>query len=104
MDITEEGFKWFQDHEWPRYQQQGNGIAEGLKRYLKDDLEKRLTGNHQGTRANAPIMRQKPEKPNIEIKIVDIAFAYNNAKLIALLRERGQHIIYQRFDKMREVE
>lgn len=89
MDITDESFQWFKDNEWHRYNEEGNGIAEGLKRYLKEQLEKKLTANHQGTSESAPVMRQAPEKPNIEIKIVDIVFAYNNANLIALLRQRG---------------
>jgi hypothetical protein len=38
------------------------------------------------------------------VKIADIAFSFNNADLIDLLRKRGQHIMYQRFDKMREIE
>jgi hypothetical protein len=38
------------------------------------------------------------------VKIADIAFSFNNADLIDLLRTRGQHIMYQRFDKMRETE
>lgn len=39
-----------------------------------------------------------------EVKIADIVFAFDNAELIQLLRTRGGHIMYQRFDKMREVE
>lgn len=39
-----------------------------------------------------------------EVKIADIVFSFNNAQLINLLKERGQHIMYQRFDKMRAVE
>lgn len=39
-----------------------------------------------------------------QVKIADIAFAFNNAELIQLLRLRGSHIMYQRYDKMREVE
>lgn len=39
-----------------------------------------------------------------EVKIADIVFAFNNRELIQLLRERGAHIMYQRYDKMREVE
>jgi hypothetical protein len=31
-------------------------------------------------------------------------FAYDNAELIELLKKRGNHIMYQRFEKMREVE
>lgn len=53
----------------------------------------------------------KTHKPHLvssvkinQVKIADIVFAFNNAQLINLLKERGQHIMYQRFDKMRETE
>jgi hypothetical protein len=39
-----------------------------------------------------------------EVKIADIIFAYDNAELIELLKKRGNHIMFQRFEKMREVE
>lgn len=39
-----------------------------------------------------------------EVKIADISFAFNNAELINLLKERGGHIVRQKYDKMREVE
>jgi hypothetical protein len=39
-----------------------------------------------------------------EVKIAEIVFSFNNSDLINLLKLRGQHIMYQRFDKMREVE
>lgn len=39
-----------------------------------------------------------------EVKIADIVFAFNNSELIKLLRLRGAHIMYQRYDQMREVE
>lgn len=39
-----------------------------------------------------------------EVKIADIVFSFNNAQLINLLKERGQNIMYQRFDRMRQVE
>jgi len=39
-----------------------------------------------------------------QVKIADIAFAFNNAELIKLLKTRGYYIKYQNFDKMRETE
>jgi hypothetical protein len=39
-----------------------------------------------------------------KVKIADIVFAFNNARLINLLKVRGQHIIWQRYPEMRVVE
>jgi hypothetical protein len=39
-----------------------------------------------------------------EVKIADISFAFDNAELIKLLKLRGAHIMYQRYDSMREIE
>ena len=52
-------------------------------------------------------MKKNSDNENIkisEVKIADIVFAFSNAELIQLLRTRGQHIMHQRYDKMREVE
>ncbi len=38
------------------------------------------------------------------VKVADIVFAFDNADLIHLLRERGNAIMNQKFEKMREVE
>lgn len=38
-----------------------------------------------------------------EVKIAQIIFAFNNSQLINLLKERGNYLIYQQFDKVREV-
>jgi hypothetical protein len=38
------------------------------------------------------------------VKIADIVFAFNNAKLINLLKKRGGFIANQKYDSMREVE
>lgn len=63
-----------------------------MKRELEQMLTQKLTE-----------MRQNPDKDmsNIkiqEVKIADIVFAFNNAELIQLLKTRGAHIMYQRFD------
>ena len=52
--------------------------------------------------------RLREDKQNFkdlsEVKIADIVFAFNNSELIGLLRARGAHIMYTRYEKMREVE
>jgi hypothetical protein len=39
-----------------------------------------------------------------EVKIADIVFAFNNTKLIELLRKRGGFIMNQKYDEMRATE
>ena len=52
----------------------------------------------------AEVQRRKAENPTQEINenvaIADIVFSYNNAKLILALRERGQQIALQKFDRV----
>lgn len=72
-----------------------------MKTYIKENLENALTDKLFEIRNNGS------NTSNIKIskvKIADIVFAFNNAELINLLRDRGRHIMYQRYDKMREVE
>jgi len=85
MDITPEGYSWYLNNVWAEYQQQGNGVAEGLKKYLIKEIEAKLTANHKGER-EGPSKLVDDKRPGIDIKIVDIFFAYENAKLIELLR------------------
>ena len=95
MEITEKAFNWFRDNIYPDDDAKGISIGKSLTTYMKAELEKML---------NEELEKADP-KPNIsEVKIADIVFAFNNAKLINLLRTRGGHIMYQRYDKMREVE
>jgi len=39
-----------------------------------------------------------------KVQIADIIFAYDNAKMINLLKARGNDILHMKFDKMREKE
>lgn len=102
LDITDEGYNWFKEHELPDYQAKGMGPAEGLKQHLTKELETILSRDQRGE-GTQPI-RNSIKRPNLEIKIVDIAFAYNNAKLISLLQERGKCIVYQKYERMHEIE
>lgn len=100
--MTDQAYEWFlKNIYYTRDEQRGISIGESLKTYLKNEIEKILTDKLK------QIQAQGAETSSIkinEVKIADINFAYDNADLILLLRERGSHITYQRFDKMREVE
>jgi hypothetical protein len=69
---------------------------------MKREVERILT------EALVKIRQEHPEDmKNIkinEVKIADISFAFNNAELINLLRERGGHIAKQKYDDMRKIE
>lgn len=83
------------------YEERGISIAGCLKDYMKTELEKLLTDKLREIKSSGS------ETSNIkitEVKIADIVFAFNNAELIQLLKARGNHIMYQRFDAMRAVE
>jgi len=68
---------------------------------MKREIERILSNKLDSLRASGEL----PSNIKItEVKIADIVFAFDNAELIELLRKRGNHIMYQRFDKMREVE
>lgn len=83
------------------YEERGISIAGCLKDYMKSELEKLLTEKLR------EIKNSGADTSNIkisEVKIADIVFAFNNAELIQLLKARGNHIMFQRFDAMREIE
>lgn len=83
------------------YEERGISIAGCLKDYMKSELEKLLTEKLR------EIKNSGADTSNIkisEVKIADIVFAFNNAELIQLLKARGNHIMFQRFDAMRDIE
>lgn len=100
MEITDKQYRFFMDNIFPRERSKRADISigEALKTYIKKELERILTDK---------LNELKPTNDNLkvhEVKIADIVFAFNNARLISLLRLRGGHIVFQRYDKMREVE
>ena len=101
MEITDQAYQWFLDNIFPQDKARGLSTGASLKAYMKNELERILTDKlHE-------ILSTGSQKSSInisEVKIADIAFAFDNAELINLLRVRGAHIMYQRYDKMREVE
>jgi hypothetical protein len=77
-------------------------VGESLKIFIKTELEKLLTEKLKEMRADPSV---DTASINIQqVKIADISFAFNNAEIINLLRERGGFIMRQQYDKMREVE
>jgi hypothetical protein len=103
-EITDEAYQWFLENVYRKNRDEENGIsiALSLKTYMKAELEKMLT-----ERLHAMKNDPNEDTSNIkisEVKIADIAFAFNNAELIRLLKLRGYYIKFQNFNKMRETE
>lgn len=103
-EINDEAYDWFIENIYRRNGDEENGISAGMsfKLYLMAEIERILTEKLEQMRREAP---EECRSINIrEVKIADIVFSFNNPQLINLLKERGSHIMYQRFDKMRQVE
>lgn len=65
-----------------------------FRNYLQQEIEERLT--------RLPDLGYEEPAPE-RIKVSMISFAFDNATLINLLRVRGAHIKFERYDKMREI-
>lgn len=90
LEISEKAFNFFLNNIYSREIQRKSdlSIGECLKSYIKRELERVLTEK---------LLEMKPTNENLkadEVKIADIVFAFNNARLITLLKQRGQHIIW----------
>lgn len=72
----------------------GHTKIAAFRDYIKKELEQRLT--------RLPDLGYEDPAPE-KIIIAMISFAFDNAELINLLRERGGYIKNQKYDKMREV-
>lgn len=102
-EITEEGYHWFLNNVYypGAYEERGISIGTCLKDYMKEKLERMLTDKLNEMRASGQDMSNIKIQ---EVKIADIVFAFNNAELIQLLKQRGNHIMFQRYDAMRAIE
>ena len=65
-------------------------MGKSFKTYLKEQFEALLNERLREDKENF--------KDLSEVKIADIIFAFNNSELIKLLRARGSHIMYTRYD------
>ena len=96
-EITDEAFHWFLNNVYYTgdFAAQGISIGFAFKTYMKTELERILTNKLVDMRASG---RDTSSIKISEVKIADITFAFDNAELIQLLRVRGSHIMFQRFD------
>lgn len=94
-EITDKAYDWFLVNIYPKDKQRGISTGESLKSYIKNEMEKLLTDKLFEMKAAG----QNTDSIKIsQVKIADIVFAFNNAELINLLKDRGGHIMYQRYD------
>ena len=104
MEITTDMWNHFLSEVYHKDDMEAQGISSAfaLKTFMKRELERILT---KALKENRELHPEDMKSIKIqEVKIADIVFAFNNADLINLLKERGGHIVRQKYDKMREVE
>lgn len=104
LAITPEAYDRFIENHFNTHDRAaGVSTGESFKTFIRKEVESTLTRylkeNGSGSDDHSHQTNQLTE-----VKIADIVFAFNNQDLINLLKERGQHITYQRYKKMREVE
>jgi hypothetical protein len=92
LDIPEAMWKEFIEKKYDPLS--GKTKIEAFRDYIKDELEERLT--------NLPDLGYEDEAPD-RIRIAMITFAFDNARLINLLRIRGTAIKFENYNKMREI-
>lgn len=83
-------------------------MKEELQRILTNQL-KTFKAEDEAAAEEAKKNNQEfvPKYGNISIKevlIADIVFAFDNADMITLLKKRGEHIMFNRYDQSRQVE
>jgi len=92
LDIAETMWKEFIEKKYDPLC--GKTKIEAFRDYIKDEMEERLT--------NLPDLGYEEEAPD-RIRIAMITFAFDNARLINLLRVRGTAIKFENYNKMREI-
>ena len=76
-----------------------------FKAFLKDGIENICTDEFKRKKQeDALLNREANDKDLDKIEIAEITFAFNNSKLIKLLRKRGTAIINQQFNKQKKIE
>jgi hypothetical protein len=87
LDITENMYKTFLANHYDPLS--GKTKIASFRDYLQQELEDRLT--------RLPDLGYEDQPPE-RIRISMITFAFDNAELINLLRERGQFIKFEKYD------
>lgn len=97
----------------PKHKRQldeGKSLVSEFKVYLKEELQRILTNQLRTFKAEDEAAAEEAKKNkkefvakyggiNIkEVLIADIVFAYDNAEMITLLKKRGEHIMFNRYD------
>jgi hypothetical protein len=95
MEITPSMWKQFTEVEYPRSHHGGKTMIEVFRQFIEDIIEERLT--------EMPDLGYEDVAP-ARIEIAILSFAFNNSELINLLKERGNYIKYENYDKMREID
>jgi hypothetical protein len=103
--ISPNAYTWFLEHIYhAKDKDAGLSTGESLKAYLVKEIEQNLTRFLLANKSDSHNHDDEHANKLTEVQVADLVFAFNNQDLINLLKIRGSHITYQRYDKMREVE
>ncbi len=101
-EISQHSYDWFLRTVYPADEANGVSPAFSLKNYMKNEIERQLDEHLIQKKATSSDNEHLAKLAHV--KIADIVFAFNNADLINLLKLRGNAIMNQKYDKMREIE
>lgn len=93
-EISQEAWDHFLATEYANIEGCKRSKARELRKYMKKELERYLTEE---------VPSQDFEEID-RVRIAQITFAFNNAHIVKMLKERGNFIKDVQFDKIREVE
>jgi len=96
LEITEDMYKDWEANHYFNDKSRGISTGESLKRCIIDSLEHILTLDYHKANEEGEFHGRHHHGSGHEevknIQIADVVFAYDNAELIGLLRERADHI------------
>ena len=99
-----------------RQLEDGKSLVSEFKVYMKEELQRILTIQLNKFKDEDKAAEEEAKKNNKEfvakygginikeVLIADIVFAFDNAEMITLLKKRGEHIMFNRYDQSRQVE
>jgi hypothetical protein len=90
MEITQKMYDHYMKNVHCRYPDDPVGVR--LKEYIKTNLEIELNKKLKERKNEPKLKEQEGEKDHLniqEVRIADIVFAFNNDRIIKLLKQRG---------------
>ena len=109
LEITQSMWDDFKDHAAAndKYRTNGKSLVSNFKEHMKTELEQILNQRLQKIKEEDRKLEADGKKAiycGVEVQqviIADIVFAFDNYKVIELLKKRGTHIMYNKYEESR---